>query len=64
MRAILISAVLAAGAYGQTLTPAQLNARAKAQNVPEIHFDSVPNFLKLPPNLYLGEGIEIGRAHV
>ena len=23
--------------------------------VPEIPFDSVPNFLKLPPNLYLGE---------
>jgi NHL repeat len=63
MRAILISALLAtalaAGAYGQTLTPAQLNARAKAQNVPEIHFESVPNFLKLPPNLYLGEGIGV-----
>ena len=27
-----------------------------AQNaVPQIPFDSVPNFLKLPPNLYLGE---------
>jgi DNA-binding beta-propeller fold protein YncE len=25
------------------------------KNVPEIPFDSVPNFLKLPPNLYLGE---------
>ena len=24
-------------------------------SVPEIPFDSVPNFLKLPPNLYLGE---------
>jgi NHL repeat len=41
------------------LTPAQLNARAKAQNVPEIPFESVPNFLKLPPNLYLGEGIGV-----
>ena len=41
------------------LTPAQMNAKAKAQNVPEIPFDSVPNFLKLPPNLYLGEGIGV-----
>jgi hypothetical protein len=28
---------------------------AVAQTVPEIAFDSVPNLLKLPPNLYLGE---------
>src|SRR5580658_7627211 len=28
---------------------------AHAQTVPEIAFDSVPNALKLPPNLYLGE---------
>ena len=49
------------------LTQAQLNARAKAQNVPEIPFDSVPNFLKLPPNLYLGEGIGVAtnsKGHV
>ena len=26
-----------------------------AQAVPEIPFDSVPNFLKLPPDIYLGE---------
>ena len=39
--------------------------KAKAQNVSEIAYESVANFLKLPPNLYLGEGIgEIGRAHV
>ena len=31
----------------------------KAENVPEIKFDSVPNFLKLPPNLYMGEGIGV-----
>jgi sugar lactone lactonase YvrE len=41
------------------LTQAQLNARAKAQNVPEIPFESAPDFLKLPPNLYLGEGIGV-----
>src|SRR5207342_1739627 len=44
---------------GEGLTPAQLSARAKAQNVPEIPFESAPNFLKLPPNLYLGEGIGV-----
>src|SRR6185369_14058393 len=45
-----------APAAAQELSPAQLNARAKAQNVPEIPFDSAPNFLELPPNLYLDEG--------
>src|SRR5436190_18494035 len=43
----------------ESLTPAQLSARAKAQNVPDIPFDSVPNFLKFPPNLHLGEGIGV-----
>jgi NHL repeat len=28
---------------------------ASSQTVPQIAFDSVPNLLKLPPNLYLGE---------
>src|SRR5246127_784250 len=46
-------------APAQSLTPAQMNARAKAQNVTEIPFDSAPNFLKLPDNLYLGEGIGV-----
>ena len=61
----LIWAVLACAIpqFAQTpaegLTQAQLNARAKAQNVPEIPFESVPNFLKLPANLYLGEGIGV-----
>jgi NHL repeat len=41
------------------LTQAQLNARAKARDVPEIAFESAPDFLKLPPNLYLGEGIGV-----
>jgi len=43
----------------QELTPAQMAAKAKALNVPEIPFDSAPNFLNLPPNLYLGEGIGV-----
>jgi len=33
--------------------------KAKAQNVPEIPYESVPNFLKLPSNLYLGEAMGV-----
>ena len=33
--------------------------KAKAENVPEIPYDSAPNFLKFPPNLYMGEGIGV-----
>jgi len=44
---------------GQNLSPAALAMRAKVQNVPEIPFESVANFLKFPPNLFLGEGIGI-----
>ena len=50
-----------------TLTPMQMRFKAKAQNVPEIPYESVPNFLKLPPNLYLGEGIGVAtnsKGHV
>ena len=32
-----------------------LSAAAWAADVPEIPFDSVPNFLKLPPDMYFGE---------
>jgi len=42
-------------------------SKAKAQNVPEIPYDSVPNFLKFPPNVYLGEGIGVAtnsKGHV
>jgi DNA-binding beta-propeller fold protein YncE len=56
--AVLLSAPLQI-AQSQNLTPAQLSARAKAQNVPVIPFDSAPDFLKLPVNLYLGEGIGV-----
>jgi streptogramin lyase len=40
---------------------------AVCQTAPEIPFDSVPNFLKLPPNLYLGEasGVAVNsKGHV
>jgi len=49
----------AVSAFGQ--------AKATAQNVPEIPYDSVPNFLKLPPGMYLGEAIGIAtnsKGHV
>ena len=48
----------AAPAFGQ--------AKAKA-TTPEIPFDSVPNFFKLPPGLYMGEGIGVAtnsKGHV
>jgi len=56
--------ILAAAAPGfaqpqATLSPAALALKAKVENVPEIPFESVPNFFKLPPNVYLGEGIGI-----
>src|ERR1700730_15756766 len=58
-------AVVALVAAGSVCAFAQ--AKAKAQNVPEIPYESVPNFLKLPPNLYLGEGIGVAtnsKGHV
>ncbi len=63
------AAWLALPLFGQTqnLTPAALALRAKAQNVPEIPYESVPNLLKLPANLYLGEGIGVAtnsKGHV
>jgi hypothetical protein len=48
-------------------SPLLAQSKAKAENVPEIPYDSVPNFLKLPPNLYLGEGIGVAtnsKGHV
>jgi len=42
-------------------------SKAKAEHVPEIPYHSVPNFLKLPANVYLGEGIGVAsnsKGHV
>ncbi len=47
--------------------PSFAQTKAKAENVPVIPHTSVPNFFKLPPNLYLGEGIGIAtnsKGHV
>jgi sugar lactone lactonase YvrE len=59
--------ILAAAALLFAAAPAAAQSKAKAQNVPEIPYDSVPNFFKLPPNLYFGEGIGIAtnsKGHV
>jgi hypothetical protein len=50
-----------------TAMPLFAQSKAKVQNVPEIPFDSVPNALKLPDNMYLGEGIAVAtnsKGHV
>jgi hypothetical protein len=39
--------------------PLAAQTKAKAEHVPEIPYHSVPNFLKLPPDVYLGEGIGV-----
>lgn len=69
-----LAPVIAAIALGSALLSAQLwgrpllaQSKAKAGNVPEIPYHSVPDFLKLPPNLYLGEGIGVAtnsKGHV
>jgi sugar lactone lactonase YvrE len=51
-----------------TPTQAQLNQKAKAAaTAPEIPYESVPNFFKMPENLYFGEGIGVAtnsKGHV
>jgi hypothetical protein len=56
---IVLALLAAAPVHGQT--------KAKAENVPTIPHTSVPNFFKLPADLYFGEGIGIAtnsRGHV
>jgi len=57
---VAIVAVVTAG-------PLFAQTKAKAENVPVIPHTSVPNFFKLPANLYFGEGIGIAtnsKGHV
>jgi DNA-binding beta-propeller fold protein YncE len=52
-------------ALGMAVFPGSL--RAQAQTVPEIPFESVPNFLKMPKDVYLGEvaGVAVNsKGHV
>jgi NHL repeat len=47
--------------------PVLAQSKAKAENVPEIAYDAVPSFFKLPPDVYFGEGIGIAtnsKGHV
>jgi outer membrane protein assembly factor BamB len=65
MRQCFTACVLTVGLLAAA--PLFAQSKAKAQNVPEISYDSVPNFLKFPPNLYLGEGIGVAtnsKGHV
>src|SRR5438093_10963259 len=66
MKRSLCSAFIAALVVGGApLLLAQ--SKAKATNVPEIAYDSVPNFFKMPPNIYFGEGIGVAtnsKGHV
>ena len=52
-------AYLSAAALVLCAAPALAQQKAKAQNVPEIPYESVPNFLKLPPGVYLGESMGV-----
>src|ERR1700733_10672048 len=54
-----ILSVMPVFAQTQNLTPAALALRAKGRDAPEIPYESVPNLLKFPANLYLGEGIGV-----
>jgi hypothetical protein len=62
-RPVLSAAYLALIAVG----PAIAQTKATAENVPTIPHTSVPNFFKLPSDLYFGEGIGIAtnsKGHV
>src|ERR1700740_3845163 len=52
-------ALVSAAAVMLCAAPALAQQKAKAENVPEIPYDSVPNFLKLPPGEYLGESVAV-----
>ena len=61
--ALIVTLLCAAPAIGQNVAGP---AKARA-TTPEIPFDSVPNFLKLPPGLYMGEGTGVAtnsKGHV
>src|SRR5579863_10126989 len=58
MKQFLLTSHLAAAAL-LFASPSFAQTKAKAQNVPEIGYDSVPNFLKLPTGMYLGEAMGV-----
>jgi hypothetical protein len=61
MKHWLVGLLLLAG------SPALVQQALAQQSVPTIPFDSVPNFFKLPPNVYFGEatGVAVNsKGHV
>jgi NHL repeat len=56
----LVALVLLSAASASAQQNAPQHAKAFA-TAPDIPYDSVPNFIKLPPGLYLGEGIGVAR---
>src|SRR5437763_3118401 len=61
----LLTCIAIVLACASTRSVAQL--KATAQNVPEIRYTSVPNFLKVPPGEYLGESVGVAtnsKGHV
>src|SRR5437879_398731 len=64
MKRILTSSVVLAALAA---APALAQRKATIENVPEIPFTSVPNFLKLPAGEYLGESVAVAtnsKGHV
>jgi sugar lactone lactonase YvrE len=55
----LHTAVYAAVLSLLPISAAVAQTKAKAQNVPEITYDSVPNLLKFPANIYVGESMGV-----
>lgn len=55
---LVVAALLAAGPVFAQQVPERAKAFATA---PEIPYESVPNFLKMPTGLYMGEGIGVAR---
>jgi DNA-binding beta-propeller fold protein YncE len=51
MKPLVAVALCAVAAFAQT--------PAKSRNAPDIAFHSIPNFLKFPPNIHMGEGIGV-----
>ena len=67
MRGVILAAIV--GLLTVNVAEAQnASGPAKARaTTPDIPFESVPNFFKLPPGLYMGEGTGIAtnsRGHV
>ena len=59
---LLLTTAAARAQFGAPAAPAKAKATA-----PEIPYDSVPNFLKMPPGLYMGEGVGVAtnsKGHV